>query len=958
MAYEGNRYILGHVEVEEPLQDIVTDEFSCAIFECKISDCSEQCTSCRWYKDGKCIESSRKFKITSNGKWHRLQITTTTALDQGVYVVLLKNYLGEVFSKANLYVKQIKENHVNNDVLYLSPMAKRFDVVQHLRFTKVLVGDTIELEAVFNCDALEDYIWYKSNNLLVPNKRMIILNDKRTTTLSILCAKESDTGIYHVVSKSEYGVASSFASVVVINTGLNTLNTSEVVPSIDETLPDELEVNEGEDVRLICKASYDVNTLISWSKNGARIEENKNVVTEYYNNRYISLRIRNTCLNDTGEYSIAMRDKITGQTDSSGCFLTINEIPKEKLCSVQVKKPLEPTVTCFGTRISFTCSFAVDDPRFYFVVWYVGHFRVERTNHRFHMMHSGGEFYLVIKQVEPGMANEVICELRKALPNRKSILSISTATTLTIVPAAIIESEIKLNKNITRRNIFYNINVKLEIPIKHKHLDKNGIHKCLVSSNGAKETTFTCESLMIITLCRLDDDIYYLNISNNADDTHVERMTVYEKSVHGLSPKVLSKLIVIEWFDTQTDKSKNGWYHIDMGHTSGSFVQAGVSSLPMFEIKDPPVEQIMKFRIRAATPLPNSDESRVCILPAEKELRTLKKNCNLRPMEDFEAKFTKTGDIIGCGAFGSVVLVHDNNGEFYAAKILKTRTQKKRDTALREYEMMRRLQHPKLVELYDTFTARESFILVMDYLWGGELFDRIVEEEHIKEVDVVPYVRQICEALRYLHERKIAHLDLKPENIICLSPNSRQVKIIDFGLARVLDESHITRAIYGTRDYVAPEVLNFEQLTLACDMWSLGVVTYMLLSGVMPFSGDSWPERSANITMANYNYHESAFKEISDLAKDFVDHLLVLQPEKRMKASVALNHQWIVEGPPGGARAGHMKRAQENLKSYLANHRARWQRAGNVMIAAHRLRSYVGGQRNVISADRESPRVT
>lgn len=93
----------------------------------------------------------------------------------------------------------------------------------------------------------------------------------------------------------------------------------------------------------------------------------------------------------------------------------------------------------------------------------------------------------------------------------------------------------------------------------------------------------------------------------------------------------------------------------------------------------------------------------------------------------------------------------------------------------------------------------------------------------------------------------------------------------------------------------------------------------------MPFSGESWPERSANITMANYDYHESAFKEISGLAKNFVDRLLILQPEKRMKASIALNHQWILEGPPGGARAGHMKRARENLRSYLANHRARWQ---------------------------------
>lgn len=323
MTYEKN-YSKGNMEIEEPLQDVVTDEFSCAIFECKISDCSNQCVSCRWYRDGKHIEPSRKFKITCNGKFHRLEIISPTTHDQGVYVVLLKNHLGEVFSKANLYVKQMKESNIYNDVINLKPVHKRFHVVKHLKCIKVLVGDTIELEAVFNCDALEDYVWFKSNNLLLQNERMILLNDKKTTTLSILCAKETDSGIYHVVSKSEYGIASSFASVVVVNVDLNTLHISELVPCIDETLPEELEVNEGEDLRLICKASFDVNTSIYWYKNGEKIEENKNIVTEYYNNRYICLKIENVSLNDGGEYSIVLLDNITGQKDSSTCFLTIN----------------------------------------------------------------------------------------------------------------------------------------------------------------------------------------------------------------------------------------------------------------------------------------------------------------------------------------------------------------------------------------------------------------------------------------------------------------------------------------------------------------------------------------------------------------------------------------------------------------------------------------------------------
>lgn len=93
---------------------------------------------------------------------------------------------------------------------------------------------------------------------------------------------------------------------------------------------------------------------------------------------------------------------------------------------------------------------------------------------------------------------------------------------------------------------------------------------------------------------------------------------------------------------------------------------------------------------------------------------------------------------------------------------------------------------------------------------------------------MIRYVKQACEALEYLHSKKIVHLDIKPENIVCLSPNSRQIKLIDFGLARMLNNDRITKSLYGTKDYVAPEVLSYEKLTISCDMWSMGVVTFML----------------------------------------------------------------------------------------------------------------------------------
>ncbi|XP_032526663.1 muscle M-line assembly protein unc-89-like isoform X2 [Danaus plexippus] len=945
MAIEKNKCMLTYLEIEEPLEDIVTDEFTHIIFKCKISDSSEECVSYKWYHDGKCLEQSRKHTMSCNEKWHQLEITSIKAYDQGVYSVILKSSSHETYSKANLYVRPIKDRYYNNnnDVVYMNVIPKMIGVVRHLKCSRLLVGSTIELEAEFDEDCLEDYIWYKSNKPFIPHDRTIILNDKRSTTLSILHAKETDSGIYHVVSKSEYGIASTYASVAVINTDFNVLSNSEDVPTVED-LPDEIEVSKGEEVRIVCKATCDINTLVFWSKDGSDLENNDKVTSEYINNSCICLRIKSANSDDSGEYTVTVQDDITGHLESSSFFLNVIRRPNSILRPITLKSSLTPTMACFGSSISFTCSFVIEDPRFHFSVWYIGNYRVERSNHRFHVLVKGGNFIFVVKQVEPGMEGEVICEVRRVLPNGKSFFIDKTTTKLVIVPQAIMEEVIQ---NVCiKRSIYYYVNSKITIMLVNSFKgikNGSGIMQENFSDDEITDRSRDTTGSFMITYCSLDDESFYLDVDNNDVEIAAEKLYIYKRCLqsHEASSNISSKSVtVIEWEVAEFQKTNEKWYMIEVGKSNDNFVQAGVSSKPMFELEDPVQEQIMIFRVSAVTSPSMTDESTVRIVPAPKNTLSTSKICELQTMEDFEKAYTKTGSLIGCGAFGSVVLVKGTDGEYYAAKVLKTRTQKKRELGIREYEMMKQLRHPKLIHLFGAYISKDSFVLVMDYLWGNELFDRIVDEEHIKEVDVVPYVRQICEALLYLHELKIAHLDLKPENIICLSPNSLQVKIIDFGLARYLDDSQQTRAIYGTRDYVAPEVLNFDRLTLACDMWSLGVVTYMLLSGVMPFVGENWAQRSANITRAKYNYHESAFKEISDLAKDFVDHLLLLKPEYRMNASQALNHRWVREGPPCGAKAGHMKRTRENLKSYLANYRARWQRAGNVLIAAHRLRTH------------------
>ncbi|XP_059055179.1 twitchin-like [Achroia grisella] len=920
------------LEIDDTLEDTIVNEGAAAVFECQIKNKPD--SSSIWYKDGKEIHPSNRIMIINNRKWRRLEIDAVTAKDHGIYTIVFNDKYGMYYSSAKLIV-----NARNTKTIHTCPCPRwALAVSKCLKSIAVTLGERIDLEVEFNSEALTDYLWFKNDIPIVENDRIMILKDTTSSVLTIHCGKLSDTGIYTVVTKTKYGFASNTADVHVLEENMHNLNNNLF---IEESPPDEVAVNEDDEVMLVFKIAHSVNIAVKWLKNDLPITQNKRLLPEYYYGGYVCLRILDTQRGESSIYALAIENEITGKSDISSCVLTINNTPMKNPPLVVLKKPLVSVITCNGSAISFHCSFELDDSGYYYVCWYVGHFRVERSNTRFNVVSKDGEFLLYIKNVEPGMNGEVICELRRALPNQKSVRINRTFANLTIVPAIVLETKMFSSISTLKSKIRY-VSTKDNFTngdyreYNEMVKDRNG--------NGHFGTFLDNQVALEITYCRLEEHgFHYFDVC--ADDFMSSvPVELYEEDLKETSGQHRN-VVVIEWKDFAYPSM---WYAIDLRQKNGDYTELGVSSSPKFEIKNPPIEKMMEFRIRTvADPMNETSECSICISPLPVDETPVTKSCNVKEMEEFESFYTKTDHLIGSGGFGSVSLVKDKRGAYYAAKVQKTKTQMRRETAFKEYEIMRVLKHPKIVELIDAFVAKDSLILVMNYCWGGELFDRIVQEDNIKEVDVVLYVRQICEALYYLHSHKIAHLDLKPENIICLSPNSRQVKIIDFGLARMLDNGNNVKVIYGTKDYIAPEILNYEKMTTACDMWTLGVVTYMLLSGVMPFAGNTWLETSANITMANYNYNDTAFTEISDLAKDFVDSLIILVAEKRMSAADALNHQWIVEGPPKGASAGHMMRTRKNMKSYLANYRARWQRAGNVMIAAHRLRTQASNRSSV-----------
>ncbi|XP_041422200.1 myosin light chain kinase family member 4 isoform X4 [Xenopus laevis] len=254
-----------------------------------------------------------------------------------------------------------------------------------------------------------------------------------------------------------------------------------------------------------------------------------------------------------------------------------------------------------------------------------------------------------------------------------------------------------------------------------------------------------------------------------------------------------------------------------------------------------------------------------------------------------------TSEMLGGGRYGQVHrCAEKNSGLSLAAKIIKVKSHKEKEEVKNEIQVMNQLNHVNLIQLYDAFESRNDIVLVMEYVEGGELFDRIIDEKYnLSEADTIQFIKQILEGIQYMHQMYIVHLDLKPENIMCVSRTAYQVKIIDFGLARRYKPREKLKVHFGTPEFLAPEVVNYDYVSFPTDMWSVGVITFMLLSGLSPFLGEDDNETLNNILACQFDFEGEEFENISEPAKDFITKLLIKEKCWRMSATEALKHLWI-----------------------------------------------------------------
>ncbi|EKX74349.1 protein kinase domain containing protein [Theileria equi strain WA] len=268
-------------------------------------------------------------------------------------------------------------------------------------------------------------------------------------------------------------------------------------------------------------------------------------------------------------------------------------------------------------------------------------------------------------------------------------------------------------------------------------------------------------------------------------------------------------------------------------------------------------------------------------------------------------KFTKSSfkenykavKLLGKGSFGEVLLcIHRATGNQYAIKVISKNSLKKKgdhESLLREVNVLKDLDHPNIMKIFEFFEDEKYYYFVTELYSGGELFDEIVSRKRFSEYDAARITKQILSGITYMHRQNIVHRDLKPENLILESrvPNSN-IRIIDFGLSTYYSDESKLKDKIGTAYYIAPEVLKgiYDQ---KCDIWSIGVILYILLSGFPPFNGASEAEIIKKVQAGKYSFEMSLWQKVSESAKDLIRRMLSYNPAKRISAAEALEHHWI-----------------------------------------------------------------
>ena len=292
------------------------------------------------------------------------------------------------------------------------------------------------------------------------------------------------------------------------------------------------------------------------------------------------------------------------------------------------------------------------------------------------------------------------------------------------------------------------------------------------------------------------------------------------------------------------------------------------------------------------------------------------------PEEDY-----KKLNFLGEGSFASVYKVQNKfTDTICAMKVIKktmTNTPEDEKEILNEINILRTMDHPGVLKIFEFYSCRENYSIVTELCPGGELFQQIIDKGPFNEKYSSFIMYQLFSAVNYCHKMNIIHRDLKPENILIVGKNADgypMIKICDFGTSRIFEKGAVQRKLVGSSYYIAPEVLK-KHYNEKCDIWSCGVIMYILLSARPPFGGEDDNDIMERVAIGRYDLESPPFNKLSKNCLDLIQRLLTMDPNSRISAEQALNHPWFKENKSQEsynqiANRDTMKSLISNLKQY------------------------------------------
>ncbi|XP_034720163.1 striated muscle preferentially expressed protein kinase isoform X4 [Etheostoma cragini] len=912
------------LEITRQAEDVAVRAGESAMFECHITGPLD--VDVDWLSNGKLIQPALlNCKMHFDGKRCRLLLNSVHEDDSGTYTCKLSTAKEELTSNANLMVTPSKE-----------PLfTRKLDILE------VIEGRTARFDCKVSGSPAPRVTWMHFDTRVEESDNVRILQEGGRHSLVITHVSSDTEGFYTAVAQNMHGKSECTAELYMqepraaISSHMAKL---EKMPSIPEepevlesevekrTMPDfvkplaDVDVIEGKEALLKCKVAGLPYPTITWYHNSKRIESSEARKMTQYRDVH-SMVIRSACHAHGGVYKAVISNKLGKAACYAHLYVTdivpeppdgppVMEAITGKTISLSWKRPKRVDPSFDADSLLYV----VQQQPLGSIQWSVVASNLRETKYTVTSLSKGVRYAFRIL-TSTGKT------LSKPSPSTDLVQLLDRGPYLRKAPVILDKPDIVY--------VVENQPASITITLNHVHAvvtwKRRGV--VLVNRPGMYEMSMPDDDQHTLKLQRVrsaDSGQLMVTASNQfGSDLCTPQLAMavppkFETIMEDVDVHIgeTSRLAVVVEGKPDPDIL---WYKDD--------VLLSESSHFTFVYDDP------EYSLVVLNARPEHSGVYTCTAKnlagsnsckAELTVHTERKEA-AEPMEDEGTilrkmrRLTDYYDIhkeIGRGTFSYVKRVIQKKGKAeFAAKFISAGGRRKA-LALREMELLSELDNERILYFHDAFEKKSVVVLITE-LCHEDLLERMAKKTTVKELEIRCSVQQVLEGLRYLHQKDIAHLDIKPENILMASPGSDQIRICDFGNAMKLDPSEECYCKYGTPEFVAPEIVNQTPVSTATDIWPAGVITYLCLTGVSPFAGEN--DRATALNIRNYNvaFEEGMFTDLCKEAMGFVIKLLVAD-RLRPSAIECLRHPWF-KSPTNKSISTAM------LKQVLS--RRRWQRS-------------------------------